>query len=97
LVLIIFISRNKIIKIKTIKMKKQITLKELVDYLDKKSSEVEGESILAQMDRIDTNNATITTTEILNKMYELGYKRGKIIGKRDALVDLATFLNMDSK
>jgi hypothetical protein len=49
------------------------------------------------MDRIDTNNATITTTEILNNMYELGYKRGKIIGKRDALVDLATFLNMDSK
>jgi hypothetical protein len=78
-------------------MKKEITLKELVNYLDKKSSEVEGESILAQMDRIDTNNATITTTEILNKMYEFGYKRGKIIGKRDALVDLATFLNIDSK
>jgi hypothetical protein len=49
------------------------------------------------MDRIDTNNATITTTEILNKMYELGYKRGKIIGKRDALYDLASFLNMDVK
>jgi hypothetical protein len=77
-------------------MKKQITLKELVDYLDKKSSEIEGESILAQMDRIDTtiNN---TTTEILNKMYEMGFKRGKIIGKRDALLDLATFLNIDSK
>lgn len=93
---VIFISQNKIIKIKTIKMKKQITLKELVDYLDKKSSEIEGESILAQMDRIDTtiNN---TTTEILNKMYEMGFKRGKIIGKRDALLDLATFLNIDSK
>ena len=94
--LIIFISRNKIIKIKTIKMKKEITLKELVDYLDKKSSEVEGESILAQMDRIETT-MNITTTEILNKMYDMGFKRGKIIGKRDALVDLATFLNIDSK
>ena len=33
-------------------MRKNITLKELVDYLDKKSSEIEGESILAQVDRI---------------------------------------------
>ena len=94
--LIIFISRNKIIKIKTIKMKKEITLKELVDYLDKKSSEIEGESILAQMDRLEAT-MNITTTEILNKMYDMGFKRGKIIGKRDALVDLATFLNIDSK
>lgn len=77
-------------------MKKEISLKELVNYLDKKSSEIEGESILAQMDRIETT-MNITTTEILNKMYEMGFKRGKIIGKRDALLDFATFLNFDSK
>ena len=77
-------------------MRKEITLKQLVDYLDKKSSEIEGESILAQMDRLEAT-MNITTTEILNKMYDMGFKRGKIIGKRDALVDLATFLNMDSK
>ena len=76
-------------------MKREITLKELVDYLDKKSSEIEGESILAQMDRVETT-MNITTTEILNKMYDMGFKRGKIIGKRDALVDLATFLKFDS-
>jgi hypothetical protein len=74
-------------------MKKNITLKELVDYLDKKSSEIEGESILAQVDRIETNT-NATTSEILNKMYDLGFSRGKIIGKRDALLDFATFLNI---
>ena len=77
-------------------MKKEITLKQLVDYLDKKSSEIEGESILIQMDRIETT-INFSTTEILNKMYDLGFNRGKIIGKRDALVDLATFLNIDDK
>ena len=74
-------------------MRKNITLKELVDYLDKKSSEIEGESILAQVDRIETSS-NYTTTEILNKMYDMGYNRGRIIGKRDALFDFATFLNM---
>jgi hypothetical protein len=77
-------------------MRKEITLKQLVDYLDKKSSEIEGESILIQMDRIETT-INFSTTEILNKMYDLGFNRGKIIGKRDALVDLATFLNIDNK
>jgi len=77
-------------------MRKEITLKQLVDYLDKKSSEIEGESILAQMDRLEAT-MNITTTEILNKMYDMGFKRGKIIGKRDALVDLASFLNIDDK
>ena len=77
-------------------MRKEITLKQLVDYLDKKSSEIEGESILIQMDRIETT-INFSTTEILNKMYDLGFNRGKIIGKRDALVDLAAFLNIDDK
>ena len=77
-------------------MRKEITLKQLVNYLDKKSSEIEGESILIQMDREETT-MNITTTEILNKMYDMGFKRGKIIGKRDALVDLALFLNIDDK
>jgi hypothetical protein len=73
-------------------MKREITIKELVDYLDKKSSEIEGESILAQVDRIETSS-NYTTSEILNKMYDMGYNRGRIIGKRDALLDFATFLN----
>lgn len=39
----------------------------------------------------------VTATEILNKMYDMGYKRGQIIGKRDALVDLANFINLEIK
>ena len=77
-------------------MRKEITLKQLVNYLDKKSSEIEGESILIQMDREEAT-MNISTTEILNKMYDMGFKRGKLIGKRDALLDLATFLNVDEK
>ena len=77
-------------------MRKEITLKQLVNYLDKKSSEIEGESILIQMDREEAT-MNISTTEILNKMYDMGFKRGKLIGKRDALLDLATFLNIDDK
>ena len=77
-------------------MRKEITLKQLVNYLDKKSSEIEGESILIQMDREEAT-MNISTTEILNKMYDMGFKRGKLIGKRDALLDLATFLNIDEK
>jgi hypothetical protein len=74
-------------------MKKEVTMQELLDYLEKKSSEIEGEAILAQMNRIDTStNANMT--EVLNKMYELGHSRGHIIGKRDALFDFATFLKI---
>ena len=73
-------------------MKKEITIKELIEYLDKKSSEIEGESILAQLDKIDTTTSNMS--EVLNKMYELGYKRGQIIGKRDALYDFALFLQI---
>ena len=54
-------------------MRKEITLKQLVDYLDKKSSEIEGESILTQLDRIEST-IDISTTEILNKMYDMGFK-----------------------
>ena len=74
-------------------MKKQVTMQELVDYLDKKSSEIEGEVILAQMDRVDTTQ-NLNMSEVLNKMYMQGYKRGHIIGKRDALFDFATWLKI---
>lgn len=74
-------------------MKKEVTMQELLDYLEKKSSEIEGEAILAQLDRVDTTQ-NLNMSEVLNKMYEQGYKRGQIIGKKDALFDLATFLKM---
>jgi hypothetical protein len=75
-------------------MKKQLTAKELIAYLDKKSSELEGDSILQQMNRVDTN-ANLSTAEILNKMYEFGYERGKIIGKRDILIEIALMIKLD--
>lgn len=76
-------------------MKMQLTAKELIEYLDKKSSELEGDSILQQLNKIETG--TLSTAEILNKMYEFGFERGKIMGKRDILLELAQMIKIDEK
>ena len=75
-------------------MKKQLTAKELIAYLDKKSTELEGDSILQQVTRVDTND-NLSTADILNKMYELGYQRGMIMGNRDILIEIALMIKLD--
>ena len=75
-------------------MKKQLTAKELIDYLDKKSSQLEGDSILQQVTRVDTND-NLSTADILNKMYELGYQRGMIMGKKEVLIEIALMIKLD--
>ena len=75
-------------------MKKQLTAKELIDYLDKKSSQLEGDSILQQINKIDSTE-NLTPAEVLNKMYELGYQRGMIMGKRDILIEIALMIKLD--
>ena len=75
-------------------MKKQLTAKELIDYLDKKSSQLEGDSILQQINKIDSTE-NLSPAEVLNKMYELGYQRGMIMGKRDILIEIALMIKLD--
>jgi len=75
-------------------MKKQLTAKEIINYLDKKSSELEGDSILQQLTRVDTND-NLSTADILNKMYELGYQRGMIMGKKEVLIEIALMVKLD--
>lgn len=75
-------------------MKKQLTAKELIAYLDKKSTELEGDSILQQINKIDSTE-NLTPAEVLNKMYELGYQRGMIMGKRDILIEIALMIKLD--
>jgi hypothetical protein len=75
-------------------MKKMLTAKELIDYLDKKTSELEGDCILQQINKIDSNE-NLSPAEIINKMYELGYQRGMIFGKRDILVDIGNMMKVD--
>ena len=75
-------------------MKKQLTAKEIIDYLDKKSSQLEGDSILQQVTRVDTND-NLSTADILNKMYELGYQRGMIMGKKEVLIEIALMVKLD--
>ena len=75
-------------------MKKQLTAKEIINYLDKKSSELEGDTILQQVNRID-HNANLSTADILNKMYELGYQRGMIMGKKEVLLEIALMVKID--
>lgn len=75
-------------------MKKMLTAKEIINYLDKKSSELEGDSILQQVNRVDTSD-NLSTTDILNKMYEFGYQRGMIMGKKEVLIEIALMVKLD--
>lgn len=75
-------------------MKKQLTAKEIINYLDKKSSELEGDSILQQVTRLETSD-NLSTADILNKMYEFGYQRGMIMGKKEVLIEIALMVKLD--
>jgi len=75
-------------------MKKMLTAKEIINYLDKKSSELEGDTILQQVNKIDPNE-NLSPAEVLNKMYELGYQRGMIMGKKEVLLEIALLVKLD--
>jgi hypothetical protein len=75
-------------------MKKMLTAKEIINYLDKKSSELEGDTILQQINKIDSSE-NLSPAEVLNKMYELGYQRGMIMGKKEVLLEIALMVKLD--
>ena len=47
-----------------------------------------------QINKIDSTE-NLTPAEVLNKMYELGYQRGMIMGKRDILIEIALMIKLD--
>lgn len=77
-------------------MKQSLSAKELVDYLDKKTAQLEGDVIIQQINPFEEEGLTeISQKDALNKMYQLGYQRGHIIGQKEILVDIATLLKVE--
>jgi hypothetical protein len=75
-------------------MKKSLSAEEIVAYLDKKSSQLEGDVILQQVNPFE-GITKLNQADALNKMYELGHHRGKLMGQREILLDIAQLLKFD--
>ena len=75
-------------------MKKSLSAQELVAYLDKRSSELEGDLILQQVNPFE-GLTNLSQSDALNKMYELGQSRGRLMGQKDILLDIALLLKFD--
>ena len=68
-------------------MKETLTAKEIVDYLDKKSSEIEGTIMIKELYPIDCYGCN------KHEAFHLGIDIGKLQGQRDILIDLIKLLN----
>ena len=75
-------------------MKKALTAKELIPWLEKKAAQLEGQIIIGQANTFKKEE-NYTTAEMLNKMYEEGYRKGYIIGSRDILLEIAEMFNAE--
>jgi hypothetical protein len=75
-------------------MKKSLSAQELVAYLDKRSSQLEGDVILQQVNPFESLS-NLSQADALNKMYEIGQERGKILGRQEILLDIAKLLKSD--
>ena len=53
-----------------------------------------GYFILQQINKIDSSE-NLSPAEVLNKMYELGYQRGMIMGKKEVLLEIALMVKLD--
>jgi hypothetical protein len=75
-------------------MKKSLSAEELVAYLDKKSSQLEGDVILQQVNPVE-GLTELSQADALNRMYEIGFHRGTIMGQKEILLDIALLLKFE--
>jgi hypothetical protein len=75
-------------------MKQSLSAQELVDYLDKKASQLSGDVILQQVNPFE-GIINLSQADALNKMYEIGQERGKLMGRQEILQDIATLLKSE--
>lgn len=75
-------------------MKQSLSAQELVDYLDKKASQLAGDVILQQVNPFE-GISNLSQADALNKMYEIGQERGKLMGRQEILLDIATLLKSE--
>ena len=79
-------------------MKKAISAKELVDFLQKKVNELEGTVILQDLVPFDEyfnfkgDLNQINVSEVLDKVYKLGIQRGVVKGKTDICTEIGRLL-----
>ena len=69
-------------------MKKTLTAKEFIDFLDKKTAELEGTIIIKELYPIDPEKAD------KNQAFKHGLDIGRLQGQRDVLIELALLLKM---
>jgi hypothetical protein len=67
-------------------MKQILTARELINYLDKKTAELEGTIMIKQLFPIDSNKVD------KQEAFEHGIQIGKLQGQRDVLLELALLL-----
>jgi hypothetical protein len=72
-------------------MKKFISADELVAYLDKKTAQLEGDVIIQQLNPFE-GLTNLSQADALNKMYEIGFHRGTIIGQKEILIEISQLI-----
>ena len=72
-------------------MKREITAKEFVNFLDKKTAELDGTIILKELYPIDIEKAD------KNEVFKHGLSIGRLRGQRDVLVELALLLKLNNE
>jgi hypothetical protein len=72
-------------------MKKLISADELVSYLDKKTAQLEGDVIIQKINPFE-GLTELSQADALNKMYEIGYHRGTIMGQKEILIEISQLI-----
>ena len=67
-------------------MKKMLTAKELINYLDKKTAELEGTIMIKELYPLEEDKIT------KNEALKHGFEIGKLQGQRDVLLEIALLL-----
>jgi hypothetical protein len=67
-------------------MKQMLTAKELIQYLDKKTAELEGTIMIKELFPIDSSKVN------KHEAFDHGVQIGKLQGQRDVLLELALLL-----
>jgi hypothetical protein len=75
-------------------MKKSLSAEEVVSYLERKTAQLEGDLILQQVNPFE-EITELSQADALNKMYEIGQERGKLMGRQEILQDIATLLKSE--
>jgi len=72
-------------------MKQSLSAQELVAYLDKKTAQLEGDVIIQKINHFE-GLTELSQADALNKMYEIGYHRGTIMGQKEIIIEICQLI-----